>query len=190
MYLNHRFAVVICMRLLVLLVMVQVAADYANCLALPPVLLCGIVLCSENVPHVQIFSGRFKDRFAELMFDVDEGVAAAGLRLQALLVHHNVLRQEVGRLGLQALRPLWSSSSVMPLVGASGCAKLPPRWLSGAAVAGVASRAVTAIRPHASDVYAHFLLLLLLLQMPLRCVQDHVVALLQQHLRFTASCRS
>lgn len=48
------------------------------------------------MPRLADFAARFAGRFAELMFDTDEGVAAVALRLQARLVQHGVLKHEVG----------------------------------------------------------------------------------------------
>uniref|UniRef100_A0A383WKN0 SCD domain-containing protein n=1 Tax=Tetradesmus obliquus TaxID=3088 RepID=A0A383WKN0_TETOB len=49
---------------------------------------------SENVPRLHEFAARFTTRFTELMSDIDEGVAAAALRLLAQLVQHGVLKHE------------------------------------------------------------------------------------------------
>jgi hypothetical protein len=102
------------------------------------------MLCSENVPRLQDFSARFSSRFAELMFDVDEVVAAASLRLQALLVRHKVLKHKVG--GGRVLEvmmagcpldafcdsgwmPLAHAPTAMAVPGVSGCVRLLLSWL-------------------------------------------------------------
>ncbi|KAI8472835.1 MAG: hypothetical protein J3K34DRAFT_457586 [Monoraphidium minutum] len=41
---------------------------------------------SDNLPRLSEFTGRFRARFVELMGDVDDAVAAAGLRMLAVLV--------------------------------------------------------------------------------------------------------
>lgn len=50
---------------------------------------------SDNVPRLHDFTARFTPRFCELMHDVSEDVAAAGLRLLALLVEHGILKHKV-----------------------------------------------------------------------------------------------
>lgn len=42
--------------------------------------------CSDNLPRLTEFTGRFKGRFVELMNDIDSTVAAAGLKLLSVLV--------------------------------------------------------------------------------------------------------
>jgi hypothetical protein len=53
---------------------------------------------SDNVPRLHDFTNRFTPRFCELMHDVDEEVAAAGLQLLALLVEHGIISHKVGSL--------------------------------------------------------------------------------------------
>lgn len=50
---------------------------------------------SDNVPRLQEFTARFTARFCELMHDVSEEVAAAGLRLLAVLVQQNIVAHKV-----------------------------------------------------------------------------------------------
>jgi hypothetical protein len=54
-----------------------------------------LLCCSDNVPRLQEFTARFTARFCELMHDVSEEVAAAGLRLLAVLVQQNVVTHKV-----------------------------------------------------------------------------------------------
>jgi hypothetical protein len=61
--------------------------------------------CSDNVPRLQDFTLRFTPRFCELMHDVDAGVAAAGLRLLALLVEHGIVKHKVRCLKTDAVIP-------------------------------------------------------------------------------------
>lgn len=53
--------------------------------------------CSDHVPRLHDFTLRFTPRFCELMHDVDVEVAAAGLRLLALLVEHGIIKHQVQR---------------------------------------------------------------------------------------------
>jgi hypothetical protein len=73
------------------------ASHHACCrllpLPLPPPLL--LLHASDNVSRMVDFSSRFRPRFLELMHDVDDGVAAAGLRLLALLVRQGVVQDAV-----------------------------------------------------------------------------------------------
>lgn len=47
------------------------------------------------MPRLQEFTARFTPRFCELMHDVSEEVAAAGLRLLAVLVQQNIVTHKV-----------------------------------------------------------------------------------------------
>eukprot|EP00879_Flechtneria_rotunda_P009665 GHRR01010112.1.p1 GENE.GHRR01010112.1~~GHRR01010112.1.p1 ORF type:complete len:1314 (+),score=643.17 GHRR01010112.1:935-4876(+) len=49
---------------------------------------------SENVPRLHDFTLRFTSRFTELMYDIDDHVAAVGMRLLAQLVQHKALKRK------------------------------------------------------------------------------------------------